>query len=192
MESNLLPFLQEKCQAGDISEHHIADMLACIEAGAPINDVLGQYWTDFLIFKENLARANLVDRTQQVIVSKRLIKINKQISALITEISTKEEPLVEPRQTLEFWTDRCRLFPENPRFQKEVSVLQAKWSPYETEVSSMKIQLKRLNKEKDRLHKLLAETVDRESTVAADAGIVSQDADADDPIAQWKASIGVE
>jgi chromosome segregation ATPase len=161
MEANLLPFLQEQCQTGLISEDHVANILACIEAGAAFNEVLGDQFEAFLKFNKELESYTQTAHMQQDVLQNRLRKINDKLKSAKAELTQLEMTLELPRQELANWQKRASLFPDNPRILASFKSQQDQLAQPEFQFRQLSDHVAKLEADKARLYTVLEKSVDR-------------------------------
>ena len=90
MEISLSPFLQAEAQNGTIDDQQVAQIISLVDAGIPIETLLGpplNLHQKFIRFHQQNRHTSHINSVQQTIISKRLQKYHPRIAELKTSIT---------------------------------------------------------------------------------------------------------
>ena len=153
MASHLLPYLYQKLQSEELTpEQYQICLDTCLESHE------SQVWEACLIqfnllndFNRHM-REQSFKKNQQLIISGRIKELNQKITELSDQLVRTQQKLdPEVKNQLEYWQDRSRLFPDNPRFQTEVQKCQKLIADHQASCKPLEFDLEQLKLKKEKL-----------------------------------------
>ena len=157
MESQLLPFIHHCYESKKLTQDQYEICLSqCLDQTdlQVFHDCLSHFnlLGDFERYIQNYKHQLKLNKFQQEVLSKRISKLTAEIQSLEAEIcrlKNQIDPEVIVR--IEYWKDRLKRFPENPRFQAEIDKHQrlidlnlASYQPLEVTLTEIKDKRERL------------------------------------------------
>jgi len=157
MESQLLPFIHHCYESKKLTQDQYEMCLSqCLDQTdmQVFHDCLSHFnlLGDFERYIQNYKHQLKLNKFQQDVLSKRISKLTAEIQSLEAEIcrlKNQIDPEVIVR--IEYWKDRLKSFPENPRFQAEIDKHQrlidlnlASYQPLEVKLAETKATRERL------------------------------------------------